>query len=382
MSRGNLIQGQASGKLGSTVLMVRNGQQLARVYTTAGARSGSQASESARIQRVKFGSASNQWGLYKYVSTRMYRKGRRTSQSDYNYFVKRNNQLLPYFTREENAIGVHVLQPGVFSEGNLGRIDMLMWYNPTSAATVSKWNISDINIAGLATLSWSSTVGALKAALASVYTNATKVTYLISVASSASLEEGGELFLSQNVNHNAVILDLYKEAQTAENNMTISAYFASKVTDATLATIIGSQEGGFCTNNILMILRSEVQADIDYMGNIGAMVFATNDNASDCYTTILDAAAVNPTRGAYSIWASYRTTEALRNAAESYGYQSGVMRDEVASHGNDLTEQAQAYAARLAKVDAAAAAAYLKEVEDAGGAKAIQVRKAAPAKEE
>ena len=374
MSRGNIIQGQASGKLGSTVLMVRNGQQLARVYTTAGARSGSQASESARIQRVKFGSASNQWGLYKYVSTRMYRKGRTTSQSDYNYFVKRNNQLLPYFTKEENASGVHVLQPGIFAEGNLGRIDMLMQYNPNAASPASKWNISDVNIAGLPTTSWSATVGTLKAAIASVYPNATKVTYLLSVASSVSLEEGGELFLSQNVNHNAVILDILREATSGENNMTVSAYFASKVSDATLATLLSGQTGVFCTASTLMMLRSDVQADIDYMGKIGAMIFATNDNASDCYTTILEAAAVNPTRGVYSVWASYRSTEALRNAAESYGYQSGVMRDEVASYGNDLTEQVQAYAARLAMVDTAAAKAYIQDVEQSGGAVPLKTR--------
>lgn len=381
MSRGNLIQGQASGKLGSTVLMVRNGQQLARVYTTAGARSGSQASESARIQRVKFGSASNQWALYKYVSTRMYRKGRTASQSDYNYFVKRNNQLLPYFTKEENATGVHVLQPGIFAEGNLGRIDMLMQYNPDAVSPSSKWNVSDVNVAGIPATTWSATVATLKSVLANTYPNATKVTYLISVASSVSLEEGGELFLSQNVNHNAVILDLFKEATTGENSMTIAAYFASKVTDSTLAALLSAQAGNFCSSSVLMMFRSDVQADITYMGNIGAMVFATNDNASDCYTTILDAAAVNPTRGAYSIWASYRTTDALRNAAESYGYQSGVMRDEVASYGNDLTAQVQAYAARLSMVDAAAATAYLKEVEAAGGAKARVVRQAAPTEE-
>lgn len=382
MSRGNLIQGQASGKLGSTVLMVRNGQQLARVYTTAGARSGSQASESARIQRVKFGSASNQWALYKYVSTRMYRKGRKTSQSDYNYFVKRNNQLLPYFTKEENATGVHVLQPGVFSEGNLGRIDLLLQYNPTSAATASKWTISDTNIAGLRAILWTDTVKSLKQALAAVYPNATKITYLLSVASSVSLEESGELFLSQNVNHNAIILDLFNEATPGEDTQTVAAYFASKVSDATLASLLSAQISGFCAGSVLALIRTEDEAMVSYLGGLGAMLFATNDNASDCYTTILDAAAVNPTRGAYSIWASYRTTEALRNAAESYGYQSGVMRDVVASYGNDLTEQVQAYAARLAMVDAAAAKAYVQDVEQNGGAVALQTRTRVEAKDE
>lgn len=381
MSRGNLIQGQASGKLGSTVLMVRNGQQLARVYTTAGARSGSQASESARIQRVKFGSASNQWALYKYVSTRMYRKGRKTSQSDYNYFVKRNNQLLPYFTKEENATSVHCLMPGVFSEGNLGRIDIIMSYNPQASGTSAKWYISDSNAPGVNTINWSGTVGALKTILRAVYPNATKVTYLLSIASTTSLEEGGELFLSQNVVHNAVIFDLYNEVTSGENTSTIAAYFASKVSDGTLSSLLSGQSGVFATGPYSVMIRSDVEAEVQYMASLGGMIFAANDNASDCYTTVIDAAGVNPTRGAYSIWAGYRTSDALRNAAESYGYQSGVMRDEIASYGNDISEQAAAYVARLAKVDAKAAAELAKELEAAGGAKAVKVRQAAPTEE-
>lgn len=374
MARGNLIQGQASGKLGSTVLMVRNGQQLSRVYTTAGARSGDQASESARIQRVKFGSASNQWGLYKYVSTRMYRKGRSTNQSDYNYFVKRNNQLLPYFTKEENATGVHVLQPGIFSEGNLGRIDLTISFIPNAAEKVANWTMFDSNISFNKNISWTEQLGVLKSALAAAYPNATKITYLLSVASSISIEEGGELFQSQNISHNTIIIDLYTEVVSGENAQTIAAYFASRVKDPALSTLLAAQTTVFAATNRVLRLVGANESEIDYIGNIGGMLFATNDNVSDCYTTILEQTAVDPSRGAYSVWASYRTTEALRIAAESYGYQSGVMRDEVASYGNSLSDQVQSYAARLAMVDAAAAKAYVQYVEHNGGAVALHTQ--------
>lgn len=381
MSRGNLIQGQASGKLGSTVLMVRNGQQLARVYTTAGARSGDQASESARIQRVKFGSASNQWGLYKYVCTRMYRKGRTSSQSDYNYFVKRNAPLLPYFTKLENADGVHVLMPGQFSEGNLGRIELLHIYNATFSEEVVAFQVKGVGVADQTPVQWTGTISGLKAGLKKVFPAASKVTYLMSVAAEVQITEEEQSFVSQNINHYTVTIDLYKEATPGENSKTVAVYFSERVADAKLKSIISSQSAGMFTSGNLISMRGTNQADVTYLGKLGVLVFATDDNASDCYTTILPAENVPPTSGVYATWSAYRTASSLRIAADSYGYQAGVMRDSIAAYGNELQEQVQAYATRLAAIDSDAAAVFVKELEAAGGAKARTVRQAAPAEE-
>lgn len=376
MSKGNILQGQASGKLGDTVLMVRNGKQIARVYTTAGARSGDAASEAARLQRVKFGSASNQWNCYKYVCTRMYRKGRKTTQSDYNYFVKRNNYLLPYLTKAENADGVHMLQPGQFSEGNLGRIELVHSFIPDAEQGGVMLSLADTQAHTFATVSWQAPLSSLKNALRVSYPNARKLTFLFSIASDLTLTDEDVNFVSQQVAHYPVVIDLYSELEQGENSKNVNDYFYPKIGDESVSVIIETQPGSslFCIGNKVFRLSRTSEPDAQVLSKLGVLVFATDDNASDCYTTILPSTSVDPVNGVYSLWASYRSQESLQIAADSYGYQTGVMRDVVASAGNDLTEAAAAYAKVLRAVDAEAAAAFEKSIEAAGGAKARVVR--------
>lgn len=376
MSKGNILQGQASGKLGDTVLMVRNGKQIARVYTTAGARSGDAASEAARLQRVKFGSAANQWNCYKYVCTRMFRKGRKTTQSDYNYFVKRNNYLLPYLTKAENADGVHMLQPGQFSEGNLGRIELVHSFNPNAEQGSIMLSLADTQAHASATVGWQAGLSQLKAALRATYPNARKVTFLFSIASDLTLTDEDVNFVSQQVAHYPVVIDLYSEIEQGENSKKINEYFFPKIGDESVSVIIETQgsSSAFCFEKNVFILRRTAESDAQVLSSLGVLIFATDDNASDCYTTVLPSAGVNPVAGVYSLWAAYRSKDSLQIAADSYGYQTGVMRDFVASAGNDLEEAAANYAKVLRSVDAAAADAFEASIEAAGGAKARVVR--------
>lgn len=347
MSQGNIIQGQASGKLGDTVLMVRNGKQVARVYTTSGARSGDAASQAARLQRVRFGAASNQWQLYRYICTRMFRKGRSTNQSDYNYFVKRNVELLPYLTRLENADGVCCLQPGQFSEGNLGRIELLQSSLIVSASGLAQLRTLDTINMPSTTVSWTATVATLKAQLQRIYINARKVTYLLISTSNNEITEGGESFTSQFYQHFPVVLDLYAETTEGENAMTLAEFFASKISNEALSTLVAAQTVTFMLANGSFYLRASETTDNDLVLSLSCLIFATNDLVSDCYTTLLPESAIPTTVGPYAVWASYRTAEALQIAADSYGYQSGVMRDEVAANGGADTAQIAAYAQRL-----------------------------------
>lgn len=376
MSKGNILQGQASGKLGDTVLMVRSGRQIARVYTTAGARSGDAASEAARLQRVKFGSASNQWNCYKYVCTRMYRKGRKTTQSDYNYFVKRNNHLLPYLTKEENADGVHMLQPGQFSEGNLGRIELVHAFVPTADASIAMFRITDTQARSFGNVGWQSRLSGLKAALKAGYPNARKVTFLFSIASDLTLTEQDVNFISQQVAHYPVVIDLFAEIEQGENNKKINEYFYPKIGDESVSVIVERQtdSNAFCYSSQIFRLTKTSDTDAQVLAKLGVLIFATDDNASDCYTTILPSSSVDPVNGVYSLWASYRSQDSLQIAADSYGYQTGVMRDYVASAGNDLTEAAAQYAQVLRSVDVEAADAFEASIASAGGAKARVIR--------
>lgn len=382
MSRGNILQGQASGKLGDTVLMVRNGQQLQRVYTKAGARSGSQASEAARIQRVKFGSASNQWQLYRYVCTRMYRKGRKSTQSDYNYFVKRNASLLPYFTKQENADGVHVLQPGIFSDGNLGRIDLLHYFRTTLSESASNLVLYDSNVDNIPTTRYTQLMSVFKSVMAKAYPRARKLTYLFSYANEFSIEEEGETFQSQQITHDIVTVDLYAESTAGENSQTIAEYFSDRIKSEVFAQIIGNQSLSICLGNGVFYVKAGSESDVTFLSGVAVLLFATDENVSDVYTTELAPQSVDPTVGPYALYSAYRTTESLRVAADSYGYQSGVMRDEVAALGNDLSDAVTAYAKRLKAVSADAHADFMRRIGSPEEVKPVEVRKTTAEKKE
>lgn len=347
MAQGNILQGQAAGKLGDTVLMVRNGKQVSRVYTTSGSRSGDAASLAARLQRVRFGAASNQWQLYRYICTRMFRKGRQTKQSDYNYFVKRNVDLLPYLTKTQNADGVVCLQPGQFSEGNLGRIELLSSYAAATETAPAKLVLSDTLHTMGTGLNWSGTVGTLKTRLAQAYPNARKITYLFITASETTIEESGETFYSQFFVRSAVILDLYEEIESGENTQTLTAFFSSHVAEVNLKSIISAETSQFSGSKSLISIHTSDENLIPSLMSTAVLVFATNDLVSDTYTTILPEDAVSPSLGAYKLWATYRTAAQLAIAADSYGYQSGVMRDDISDVGADVSPLANAYMAKL-----------------------------------
>lgn len=376
MARGNLIQGQGSGKVGDIVLMVRQGQQVSRVYTTSGARSGKDASEAARIQRVKFGGASNQWSLYRFVCTRMFRKGRKSTQSDYNYFVKRNSALFPYLSKTENADGVHCLMPGTFSEGNLGRIELVHYANPTQSIGSYFLAVSDINNPGTQSVLWQSKMSVLKSALMSRYTTARKFTYLLSIPRDTTITGEGVTFVSQFVSHESIVIDLYQELTPGENEMTVIQYFVSKIQSESLRAVISLQADNLIISSQFVFLLYNVEGVVmDTVINTGVLAFATDDQASDCYTTILQDTSIPTTYGAYAVWAGYRTQNSLRISADSYGYQSGVMRDEIASVGDDLSEQMAAYVNKLKSIDEKAAVEIDKLVKS-GAVRSRVVRKA------
>lgn len=381
MSQGNIIQGQASGKLGDTVLMVRNGTQVARVYTTSGARSGDAASFAARLQRVRFGSASNQWQLYRYICTRMFRKGRNTNQSDYNYFVKRNVDNLPYFTKLQNADGVCCMMPGQFSEGNLGRIELLSRYQVDASTQRVYTSISDTINPMNVTLSWTAKIGVLKENLKRVYPNARKVTYLVVATSENTITETSEVFISQFFQHFPVILDIYSETVAGENDLALKDYFAARVSDANLNDVITAQTSSFCSRSSSFVLRSTSAEQDSIIESAGILMFATNDLVSDCYTTIVPQSSVSITRGVYSVWGGYRTIDVLQVACDSYGYQSGVMRDEVATSDRDSDAQVHAYTAKLRALEPEAATAFEKEISELGGAIARRVSRPAESEE-
>lgn len=277
----------------------------------------------------------------------MFRKGKKGNQSDYNYFVKRNSDLLPYLTKQQNAEGVHCIMPGQFSEGTLGRSELVISLQKASSSEVSHYQVRDALHSGKAAVSWTGKMSAVKTMLKSYYPSASKVTFLFSFAPRI-VEASEELeFVSQSISHTAVTIELYKESAPGEDEMTAVAYFTPYFAGSPLSELIAKQSESFGGIQNVIALHGATADDYDLFDNLAVLVFATDDNASDCYSTIVPSDGVPPTKTAWSLYSTFRTRDALRAACDSYGYQSGVMRDDIAKVGNDLQALQMAYNARL-----------------------------------
>lgn len=362
MAQGNIIQGQAKGKLGDIVLMVRKGKQVERVYTESGARRGDAASEAARYQRVRFGAAANEWDLYRYICTGMYRKGIKTNQSDYNYFVKRNISNLPFLSKSENANGIHCIMPGMYSEGNLGMIELMYKLSQSATEGMNAMLLIDMSLTTTASAAWPGTMKQLKTALSNLYKQATKITYVISAIKNIEIDTEETTSESQYISRYTIKIDLYKEITKGENDKTVIEYFTDNIADEEINELIKEQtENIIHIDNRILLLKAYNENDNNILDRISALIFATNDNVSDCYTTIIPAENV-PNKGAFTTWYGYRTMDALVNAAQSYGYQTGTMRDDIAKITDNAVQTINKYTQKLAKIDAAAAANLEQEI--------------------
>lgn len=328
MAKGNMLQGQATGKVGDIVFMVRNGQQVARVYTSAGGRSGDQASIAVRRQRVRFGAASNQYLLYRNIVRGMYRTGKSTKQSDYNFFVRENVDLLPYLTRDENAAGVKCAMPGTFSRGTLGSLtqNLTLAVDGQGAADY-KIESSGVQISD--SLEWTDTVGELKALLKAALPNARKVTYSLSfiIQQEITLPSGSQY--SHTFDRGDVVFDLYEEDPNVADSGTIANYFAYYGPASLRGEVLPAMTGSFCGDDKLFRIASSDVALLAMLHFVYCLVFATNDQVGDCYTTTLLSMTTPSVNGSLSLYNDLRTDDHRQIAEDSYGYSTGVMRTNI-----------------------------------------------------
>lgn len=355
MAQGNIIQGQASGKLGDIVLMNRKGKQVSRVYTTSGARAGDAASEAARIQRVRFGAASSEWRAYRYISTRMFRTGKKTKESDYNYFTKRNIDLLPYLTREDNMNNVQTVMPGLFSQGSYGQIDLLHTYvaddNDEGFMIATLYDQSHSNSTNS---DWSFKVSETIEVLRIMYPNASKFTFAFLISSSYNSEDDGTGVVSQALEYETAILDSNNMSE-ADLNKKTNAWMAEQINNLGLSNIIKAQDGDIFNGQMLYAITAKTTQEQKILSSVQLLFFATNDNANDCYTTRISDTSIPLNTSAYSLWAQNRTEAAMNAAKNSYGYQSGVMKDVIAANGDGLAQTFSTYASKVSKLNKAAA---------------------------
>lgn len=328
MAKGNMLQGQATGKVGDIVFMVRNGQQVARVYTSAGGRSGDQASIAVRRQRVRFGAASNQYLLYRNIVRGMYRTGKNTKQSDYNFFVRENVDLLPYLTREENAAGVKCVMPGTFSRGTLGNI--IYSVNYVDSGGDFEWNLEMSGFVAPSTITWGDTVAELKTFLKSVFPNARKVNYSVShiLRSELDLPDGSQW--SHTLERGDVVFDLFEADPIVSDTAKIYQYFAHYAPSFFSSNFNSDLESvTFIGGSSIFQLETTTDWTEGMFNDLFVMLFVTNDQVGDCYTSSLSELNVPDSEGGLSLYSTLRTNDHRQVAEDSYGYATGVMRTNI-----------------------------------------------------
>lgn len=328
MAKGNMLQGQATGKVGDIVFMVRNGQQVARVYTSAGGRSGDQASIAVRRQRVRFGAASNQYLLYRNIVRGMYRTGKSTKQSDYNFFVRENVDLLPYLTREENAAGVKCGMPGTFSRGTLGTL-IYSLVESEDGGIPDNISLTMPSFQVPALVTWETTVRVLKGYLKTAFPNARKVNYCLIRLLATELDTPSGVVNSHTFERGDVVFDLYEEDVNITDSSTVAEYFEQYAPASLKSAVRGQSGNDFCDTGIPFSLSGGDGFDSTIFDYTYVLLFATNDQVGDCYTSTLSNIVTPESDGGLSLYASLRTDDHRQVAEDSYGYATGVMRTNI-----------------------------------------------------
>jgi hypothetical protein len=308
--------------------MVRNGQQVARVYTSAGGRSGDQASIAVRRQRVRFGAASNQYLLYRNIVRGMYRTGKSTKQSDYNFFVRENVDLLPYLTREENAAGVKCAMPGTFSRGTLGSLIYSLSVTAGQSANLI-YALKTPIMFDNAIVSDEATVAQFKAALRAAFPNARKVTFAICsiVKQEVSLPNGSSW--THSFDRDDLVFDLYEADPVVSDESQLVAYIQRYVRNAAFASAANEGDLRFLDGYNLLTINSDDEETMAGLNNLYILAFATNDQVGDCYTSVLDSIVAPDSDGGLDLYATLRTDNHRQVAEDSYGYATGVMRTNI-----------------------------------------------------
>lgn len=350
MSNGNMLMGESKRKLGSIVLYVRNGQQVQRKWTDSGARRGKEASYATRAQRVQFGEAANQWDAYRYICTRMYRKGKKTTESDYNVFVRDNWKKFPYMTKNMLAYGLNTLIPGTYSRGNLGTNPMWYWYLPNEETLTTIINVGCFNAAVTGDIQWTDKLSDYKTSLKIAYPNADKVTIAMAYLHPVEYVDGNRIYNWHTISWHPVIIKLDSNNTDDDTSIAINEYFERALANTPFKGNASMQGGKILSSSTLFtwtVNQDTEGIDRYYMF---ATMFATNDAANDCYTTILRDNAYSKTSPAFAMYTALRTKSAFEEACDSYGYTQAVMQTDINIFGRDVVAEMYESIAEMAKV--------------------------------
>lgn len=351
MAKGNMLLGQASKKLGSVVFYKRNGQQVSRVWTDSGARSGSDASYPARVQRVRFGSAANEWKSFGYISTRMFKAGKKVTESDYNYFTKKNWQYLPYLTKRQNELGITMPIPGQYSQGNYGDLRLSIDYKEDEVKNKDVYKIAIDGYNYPDDITWGFTVKDAVAAYKSLFPFSDKVIIALGIIYGKTIHDGKGAYVNGAVSWKTIIFNLNSTDETYLNKR-ISDFFIQEIGDTLITDELANiaEDVFIGTDNFLSISVNHPAEEASRF-KLFPLIFVTNDTANDCYSTMILPGNFSVDNPALVFWRMYRTQNAFDAACSSYGYTQGVMQTRAAVSDFGFLEMQSDYIKGLAKRD-------------------------------
>lgn len=369
MAKGNMLLGQASKKLGSVVFYKRNGQQVSRVWTDSGARSGSDASYPARVQRVRFGAAANEWKSFGYISTRMFKSGKKVTESDYNYFIKKNWQNLPYLTKRQNELGITMPIPGQYSQGNYGDLRLSIDYKEDEVNQKDEYQIAIDGYSYNDIITWGFTVKDAVSAYKSLFPFSDKVIIALGIIYGKTIHDGKGAYVNGAVVWKPVIFNLNSTDETYLNK-TIRAHFVDEIGDTNITDELeNSPEAEFMEGIYLFKTSVAHLSEQASAFKLLPLVFVTNDTANDCYSTMILPGNFSVENPAFVFWRMYRTQNAFDAACSSYGYTQGVMQTRAAVSDYGFLEMQSDYIKRLSTRDKELYKVY-KSVADSKGIEA------------
>lgn len=351
MAKGNMLLGQASKKLGSVVFYKRNGQQVSRVWTDSGARSGSDASYPARVQRVRFGAAANEWKSFGYISTRMFKSGKKVTESDYNYFTKKNWQYLPYLTKRQNELGITMPIPGQYSQGNYGDLRLSIDFREDESIGKEIYNVSIDGYYCDDVVTIGSTVKDAINIYKNLFPFSDKVIIALGIIYGRTIKDGKGAYVNGAVIWKTVTFNLNSTDETYLNN-TIASHITKEINDSNISeSIISRLESPFILDERICQIEVDWDPEEGSSFKVMPLIFVTNETANDCYSTMLLPGNFSIDNPALAFWYAYRTQNAFDAACSSYGYSQGVMQTRAAISDFGFLEMQSDYIKGLAKRD-------------------------------
>ena len=281
----------------------------------------------------------------------MFKSGKKVTESDYNYFTKKNWQYLPYLTKRQNELGITMPIPGQYSQGNYGDLRLSIDYKEDGPNERDEYKVAIDGYNYNDTITWGFTVKDAVTAYKSLFPFADKVIIALGIIYGKTIIDGKGAYVNGAVVWKPVIFNLNSTDDTYLNK-TILKHFNDEIGDTKISGgIESSAESVFMDETYVLSISVNHLSEQASPFKLLPLVCVTNETANDCYSTMILPGNFSVENPAFVFWRMYRTQNAFDAACSSYGYSQGVMQTRAAVSDYGFLEMQSDYIKGLAKRD-------------------------------